>query len=150
MNNPPPAPRYSARAILPMIVPFPVVCFIGTLLTDIAYWRTAEMQWTNFSAWLLAAGMLVSVLAVIAALVDLARKDLVPWRKPEWAYLVPLLVAMAISFVNSLIHTRDAWTSVVPTGLWLSAACVVVLIIAGWLHWFSRPQAEVFRDGAVI
>ena len=33
--------------------------------------------------------------------------------------------------VDVLVHTRDAWTSVVPWGLVLSAAVVVVLVITG-------------------
>ena len=40
-----------------MLVPFPIACFVGTLLTDIAYWRTAEMMWADFSAWLLTVGV---------------------------------------------------------------------------------------------
>jgi uncharacterized membrane protein len=31
------------------------------------------------------------------------------------------------------VHSRDAWTSVVPTGLILSAATVVILMITAWL-----------------
>ena len=37
----------------PMLVPFPIVCFVGTLVTDIAYWATANVMWADFSAWLL-------------------------------------------------------------------------------------------------
>jgi uncharacterized membrane protein len=29
----------------PMLVPFPPACFVGALVTDFAYWRTAEMMW---------------------------------------------------------------------------------------------------------
>ena len=54
-------PRSTARIfghpVHAMLVPFPVVCFIGALLTDIAYAQTADMMWTNFSAWLLAVGV---------------------------------------------------------------------------------------------
>jgi hypothetical protein len=43
--------------IHPMLVPFPIACFSGALVTDIAYWRTANMMWSNFSAWLIFAGL---------------------------------------------------------------------------------------------
>jgi uncharacterized membrane protein len=115
------------------------VCFIGALVTDFVYWRTAVMQWTNFSAWLLAAGLVVGVLAIVAAIADLLRKRLPDYRKPGWPYLAAIVVAMVLAIFNSLIHTHDAWTSVVPTGLALSAASVVVLIVAGWLRWFAGP-----------
>src|SRR4051794_14561653 len=49
--------RIAGHPIHPKLVPFPIVCFVGALLTDIAYWRTADIMWANFSAWLLAAGL---------------------------------------------------------------------------------------------
>ncbi|MGY4421796.1 putative membrane protein [Bradyrhizobium sp. JR6.1] len=54
----------------PMLVPFPIACFVGTLVTDITYWRTAEMMWADFSAWLLFAGLIMGGLAAIAGLID--------------------------------------------------------------------------------
>jgi uncharacterized membrane protein len=33
------------------------------------------------------------------------------------------------------VHTRDAWTSVVPWGLVLSAIVVLILLVTGWLGW---------------
>ena len=39
-----------------LLVPVPIVCFTGALVTDIVYSQTADMQWTNFSAWLLLVG----------------------------------------------------------------------------------------------
>ena len=53
-----------------MLVPFPIVCFVGALLTDIAYAETAHMQWSNFSAWLLAFGTLFAAIAAIFGLID--------------------------------------------------------------------------------
>jgi len=34
-----------------------------------------------------------------------------------------------------LIHTRDAWTSVVPWGLALSTITVLILLFTGWMGW---------------
>ena len=41
------------RPIHPMLVPVPIVCFVGALITDIMYLVTAEMMWADFSAWLI-------------------------------------------------------------------------------------------------
>ncbi|WP_214475585.1 DUF2231 domain-containing protein [Mesorhizobium sp. dw_380] len=117
-------------------------CFIGTLLTDLTYWRTAEMMWADFSAWLLFAGLVVGVLAVIAALFDLFSRRMSGARR--WPYLFGSLVVLVISFFNALVHSRDAWTSVVPTGLILSAAAVIVILLTGPLGWSaSRTRVEV-------
>ncbi|BCG88317.1 hypothetical protein MesoLj113c_44270 [Mesorhizobium sp. 113-3-9] len=119
-------------------------CFIGTLLTDITYWRSAEMMWADFSAWLLFAGLVVGVLAVLAAIVDLFTGRLSRANSPVWPYLLGGVAVLVISFFNALVHSRDAWTSVVPTGLTLSAAAVIVLLLVGLLGWrSSRNRVEV-------
>src|SRR5260221_8485568 len=60
-------PRSTARIakhpIHPILVPFPIVCFVGTLLTDLTYWRTADMMWADFSAWLVTVGVIMGWLA---------------------------------------------------------------------------------------
>ena len=62
--------RIAGRPIHPMLVPFPVVCFVGVLATDIAYAKTANMQWANFSAWLLTIGLIVTVFVALAGVID--------------------------------------------------------------------------------
>ena len=58
-----PTVQIARHPIHPMLVPFPIVCFIGALITDIVYWQTAEMMWTDISAWLLLVGLTMGVLA---------------------------------------------------------------------------------------
>jgi uncharacterized membrane protein len=36
-----------------LLLAFPVALFTFALLTDIAYLQTAEIQWSNFSSWLI-------------------------------------------------------------------------------------------------
>lgn len=119
-------------------------CFIGTLLTDVTYWQSAEMMWADFSAWLLFAGLVVGVLAVLLALVDLFTGRLSGAARSAWPPLLGSLVVLVISFFNALVHSRDAWTSVVPTGLTLSVAAVIVLLLLCLLEWsFGRNRVEV-------
>ena len=127
-----------------LLVPFPVVCFTGALLSDVAYWRTAEMMWANFSAWLLTFGLAFGVLAALAGLVGFFTNRLVRryWR--GWLHIIGNIAVLALSVLNAFVHTRDAWTSVVPTGLALSAVVVVLMIFTAW---FGRAMAttEVAR-----
>jgi uncharacterized membrane protein len=55
------------------------------------------------------------------------------------------LIVLVLAFFNNLVHTRDAWTSVVPTGLILSLVTVLILPITGWLGW-----ALVYRHGVGV
>jgi uncharacterized membrane protein len=142
-------PRSTARIgghpIHPMLAPFPIVCFVGTLVTDIAYAITADMQWANFSAWLLAAGLIMSVFAVIAGLTDAIGDRRILRLRPAWIHVLGNIVALALAVLNALVHTRDAYTSVVPTGLILSLLVVLILLVTGWNGW-----AMVYRHGVAV
>jgi uncharacterized membrane protein len=128
-----------------MLVPIPVVCFIGALATDITYAVTAEMMWADFSSWLLAIGLIGGVLAAIAGLIDFLGNRLIRQEAPAWPRLVGNLVVLVLAFFNNLIHTRDAYTSVVPAGLILSIVTVLVLPVTVW---FGREM--VYRTSAGV
>ncbi|MBZ9893881.1 MULTISPECIES: DUF2231 domain-containing protein [unclassified Mesorhizobium] len=134
-ENPASTASIAGHPIHPMLVPIPIACFVGALLTDLNYWRTAEMMWANFSAWLLTVGVIVGVLAAIAGFTDFLGDRRVRAHKTAWLHMLGNALAVILSFFNMLIHTRDAWTSVLPTGLILSALVVLILIFTGWLGW---------------
>jgi uncharacterized membrane protein len=54
-------------------------------------------------------------------------------------------VVLVLATLNMLVHTRDAWTSVVPWGLILSIAVVLILLFTGWMGW-----AMVYRHGVAV
>jgi uncharacterized membrane protein len=123
------------RPVHPILLPFPAACLIGTLLTDLAYWRTAEMMWADFSAWLVTVGVILSCLAAIAGLIDLFGGRYTERSGTVALYAAGNVVVLILAALNMLIHSRDAWTSVVPWGLVLSAATVIVLLFTVWLGW---------------
>jgi uncharacterized membrane protein len=137
--------QITRHPIHPMLVPFPIVCFIGALATDIAYYATAEITWAYFSSWLLVVGVIMGVLAAIAGLIDFVGNRLIRAQTPAWPHLIGNLLVLVLSFFNALIHQRDGWTSVVPTGLILSIIVVLILPVTGWLGW-----AMVYRHGVGV
>jgi uncharacterized membrane protein len=128
-----------------MFVPVPIVCFVGTLVTDIVYWRTAAMLWADMSAWLLVVGLIFSVFAAIAGLVDFLGDRRIRELRPAWIHFLGNTTALILSIFNAFIHTRDAYTSVVPTGLILSALVVLILMVTGWNGW-----SMVYRHGVGV
>src|SRR6201999_2682244 len=119
------------HAIHQMLVPFSVAYLIGAFATDLAYWRTALVMWERFSVWLIAAGLVIAALAAIAAAIDL----LISGQKPAWLRAFIFVVAIVLSIVNVLIHSRDGYTAVVPTGLALSGLVTILLLstlVGGW------------------
>jgi uncharacterized membrane protein len=121
-----------------LFLPVPIVCFVGALITDVAYVNSGgNLQWVNFSCWLLVAGLLFGVIAAILMIIDLAR---LPQLRGSWGWgaLALLLVTLVIEFINSLVHARDGWTAVAPAGLILSAIGAVLIMSHGWLWHESR------------
>ena len=132
-NRPRPAATIARRPLHPMLVSIPLVCFAGGLATDLTYWASAEMMWADFSAWLITVGFILGVLAAIAGLIDFLASRRVRAQAPAWPHAIGNLIVLVLALLNTMIHSRDAWTSVVPTGLILSALTVAVALVTGWL-----------------
>jgi uncharacterized membrane protein len=130
-----------------MLVPFPIVCFTGALLTDITYSNSPQVQWANFSQWLLAVGLIVGVLAAIFGLIDfLAAGRTRP--RIGWFHLIGNAIVLLLALINNFVHSRDGWTGVVPTGLTLSVVTFVLMLVTGFLGWrmayrhVARPAGD--------
>jgi uncharacterized membrane protein len=132
LGPPVPIARHLTHTIL---FPIPLVCFAGAFITDIAYWATAEMMWADFSAWLLVIGLVFGVLAAIAGVIDFVGRRRIRTAAPAWPHALGSAAMLVLAFFNALIHSRDAWTSVVPTGLILSFITVLILPFTGMLGW---------------
>jgi uncharacterized membrane protein len=137
--------KIAGHPIHPMLVPFPIACFVGALVTDIAYSMTAQMMWADFSTWLIVVGLIMGVIAAIAGLIDFLSNRLIRALTPAWPHMLGNVSVLVLSFFNALVHARDGWTSVVPTGLILSVIVVLVLPVTGWLGW-----SMVYRHGVGV
>lgn len=137
--------RIAGHPIHPMLVPVPIVCFVGALITDVTYFATANIMWADFSTWLITIGVIMGVLAAIAGLIDFLGNRLIRTRRPAWPHVLGNLLVLVLATFNMLVHGRDAWTSVVPTGLILSALVVLILPVTGWLGW-----SMVYRYGVGV
>lgn len=132
------------------LTPFPIVCFTLALLTDIAFWQTSNLMWQHFAEWLLLAGIVFGVLAALAGLIDFLVRPAVRARGPAWPHAIGpawphaigSVVVLLLAIVNSFVHAADGWTGVVPYGLILSAATVLLMMVSDW---FGRSM--VFRHG---
>jgi uncharacterized membrane protein len=108
---------------------FPIACFTCVLFTDVAYVRTMNFMWSDFSVWLLAVGMAGGVLAVIAGFVSWIARRRAGTRGSAVIVAIGSLLTLAVAFLNSLVHSRDAWTSVMPQGLALSGITVLIMLV---------------------
>jgi uncharacterized membrane protein len=105
---------------------------IAAFCTDYTYYTTSLWQWANFSAWLITAGLIVTLVAVILLLIDFATRR--AGRLNTRSFIL-VTAATLLTLVNAFVHSRDAWTSVVPQGILLSAVSSILLVIAGARGW---------------
>jgi uncharacterized membrane protein len=143
--NPRSTVNIRGRPLHAMLVPVPIVCFVATLVTDIVYWQTAAVLWADISAWLLVIGVIFSLFAATVGMIDFLGDRRIREIRSAWIHGLGNFVALIVSIFNTLIHTRDAYTSVVPSGLILSALVVVILVVTGW-----NGLTLVYRHGVGV
>ena len=86
--NPPSTLRIFRQPIHPMLVPIPIACFVGVLLTDLTYWWSADMMWADFSAWLVTVGVIFGFLAAIFGLIDFLGNRSIRAQGPAWPHAI--------------------------------------------------------------
>lgn len=121
--------RWALHPLNAVLLAGALALFLGALLSDIAYFRSYEIQWNNFSSWLLAGALVVAALAFLCAIVELFRTR---WRVWPAVYALLLLATWILGFIDALVHARDAWASM-PAGLVLSVIVVVLACVALWI-----------------
>ncbi|MCQ6255099.1 DUF2231 domain-containing protein [Pseudomonas sp. Q11] len=106
-----------------------VALFLAALLSDIAYYKTYQIQWSNFASWLIAGGLVFGGLALLFALINLIRADHKAGR--PLMYLLLLLVTWVLGLVNAFEHAKDAWAAM-PMGLVLSVIVTLLASVTAW------------------
>lgn len=124
-------PLHPIHPLHALLLAFPFPLFLGTLFSDIAYWRSYQIQWVNFSQWLNAGGLLVGAFALLWAVAVAFRHRGTGNSRPV-IYFLLLLAAWVAGFFNALIHAKDAWAAM-PQGLWLSAVAALLALVAAWV-----------------
>lgn len=125
--------RVPQRALHPLhafLLAGAVPLFLGALLSDIAYARSYQIQWSNFASWLIAGALVFAGFALLWAAVDLLRAS----RRGKRAliYAVLLLATWVLGFINALVHAKDAW-AIMPSSLILSVIVAALACVATWL-----------------
>jgi uncharacterized membrane protein len=128
----PDRPSPPPNRLHPRVVAVGAALLLAGFVTDVCYWRTLLVQWENFSMWLLAGGLVAALIAGLLLLLDAAQGRL---RSIARGRFLLLTAAALVSLVNAFVHSRDAYTAVVPQGLALSAVAAVLLVVVGAHGW---------------
>jgi uncharacterized membrane protein len=104
-----------------------VPLFLGGWVSDVTYGNTAESQWANFAAWLIAGAMVFTGLALLWALIVLFLVG--PRRGRALLCFLLLLATFVLGLVDNLHHTRDAW-AIMPGAPILSGITALLAFLA--------------------
>ena len=124
-----PAYRRTPGPLHAILLAGTVPLFLGALLSDIAYYKSYQIQWSNFASWLIAAGLVFCGLALVFALINLVRAERKTGR--PLLYFLLLLVTWVLGLINAFEHAKDAWAAM-PSGLILSVIVTALATVAAW------------------
>jgi uncharacterized membrane protein len=135
--------KISDHPIHPMLVPFPIVCFIMTLILDILYVRgdTGVAGATN---WLLGVGLVMGALAAVAGLTDFLGDDRVRGLGDALKHMLANVTAVVLEIVNFALRLKNP-DFIASTGVYISVVVALILLYSGW-----KGGTLVFRHGVGV
>lgn len=130
------------ESVLRWVAPIAVLCFVAAVITDWAYAASATISYSNWSAWLLLFGLIAG--GITAATLLLALFGSWIERRRHILAVLTYGAGLVVETVNMMIHSRDGWTAVVPSGLTLSIVGALLILAASLL---ARSPLAVERQG---
>ena len=125
--------------IHPMLVPFPIVCFILTLVCDVLYTR-GHAELALASKWLLGIGLVMAALAAVAGLTDFFGEKRI--QGPDAIkHMLANVTAVILEIINFFLRLNND-ASIARIGIYLSIVVVLILLYSGW-----KGGDLVFRHG---
>lgn len=137
--------RRGAHPLHGILLGFPVALFTSAVVSDIAYLRSYEIQWTNFSAWLISGGLVFAGAVLAWALVALILHLGSPSRTSRLIYVAVVAAMWIVGLVNAFKHSQDGWSSVGAFGLTLSIITAALALIAAFIAFTGFAHREVVR-----
>lgn len=131
--------QIAGHPIHPMLVQFPIVCFILTFIFDIFYTRgqTDVAPWGN---WVLGIGLVMAALAAVAGLTDFLGDKRIQGSDAV-KHMLANVTAVVLEVVNFVLRLKNP-DSIASTGVYISGLVVLILIYSGW-----KGGALVYRHG---
>lgn len=121
--------------IHPMLITVPVGLWIFSLVSDLVVFfaDTADVQllWFTLAYYTMAGGIVGALLAAIPGLIDLVSIRNYRVRRIALLHMSINLVVVALYVVN--LWLRNGESASFASELGLSALCIVLLVISGWL-----------------
>src|SRR5687768_8346248 len=132
-DNPRSTAQIGGHPIHPLLIPFPIVSFIGVLVTDVLWLTTREGGWATASDWLLGVGLITALAAAAAGMADYLGDERVKRIGAATRHMIANIVVVTLETVNLVARLAGSNDQIGALGVWLSLLSVLILAYSGWL-----------------
>lgn len=131
-DNPRSTAQIGGHPIHPMLVPFPIACLTGALVTDLIFLASGDRGFATASHWLIGFGIGTALLAAAFGLIDYMGDDRIRRLSHALQHMMANVAAVVVAIVNFAIRLDDSGGDIASMGVFLSLAVVLVLAFSGW------------------
>ena len=122
--------KIGGHPIHPMLVSFPIVCFVLNFVADIIYIQNRSPGWATATHWLLAIGLGFAALAAVAGLTDFLGDKRIQGADAV-KHMLANVTAVVVELVNLILRLNNP-DFIASTGVILSGVVVLILLYSGW------------------
>jgi uncharacterized membrane protein len=122
--------HFKGHPIHPMLIPFPIVCFVLTFILDVMYSR-GDTGIAGASTWILGFGLVMAALAAAAGLTDYLGDERIRRLGDALKHMLANVVAVVLEVVNFILRLNDP-DFIGSTGVYISLIVVLILLYSGW------------------
>jgi uncharacterized membrane protein len=124
----------AGHPVHPMLIPFPIACFVLTFGADLMYGATTDPFFATASIWLLGIGLVFAALAAIAGLTDYIGDQRIRAIGDATKHMIANVTAVVLEAVNLFLRLGDRG-AIANTGTIISGVVVLILLYSGWKGW---------------
>jgi uncharacterized membrane protein len=135
MSNPRSTASIAGHPLHPMLVPFPIAFFVGTLGADFLYLGGGDPFFFMMTQWLLGAGIALALVAALAGFTDFLGDARIRALRIAWGHFLGNLGVVAIEAFNLYRRCMIGPDAIEGLGVMLSLAAVLLMLVTGWLGW---------------
>ena len=128
-GNPHSTAQLAGHPIHPMLVLFPIVCFILTFVFDILYVR-GDTGIAPYSNWVLGIGLVMAALAAATGLTDFLGDKRIQGADAV-KHMLANVTAVVLEVINLILRLKNP-DAIASPGVYISGIVVLILAYSGW------------------
>ena len=144
-RNPVSSANLAGHPLHPILITLPIGFFVATLLFDLLFWQTGNQAFATGALWLLGAGLVGAVLAVITGVIDFTGDRRIRALSDAWQHAIGNVILVLVQLFSFYQRYRYGAAAVVPMGLILSLVAVGIMAFTGW-----KGGEMVFRHRVAV